>query len=176
MNKWFVQDYNKFLEVKQIMTDVAENLLENYDIKKPVVVVGATLPSNELCREASIPHDSWKYRVIASMTSFDPTLKEKFHADYGGWVYAYAESPLLSVLTWARNPFENCDLVASQQYINFWEMIGYYDFMYVPKAEMIEEAEKIRKSLGMAAYPSEGYIIDNGDMLIINLSEVKAWE
>lgn len=176
MNKWFIQDYNKFLEAKQIMTDAAENLLENYDIKKPVVVVGPTLPGNELCREASIPHDSWKYRVIASLTAFDPTIKEKYHAYYDGWVYLYAESPLLSVLTWARNPFENCDLVASQQYINFWEMIGYYDFTYVPKVEMIEKAEEIRKNSGMPAYPSEGYIIDAGDMLIINLSEVKTLE
>lgn len=171
MNKWFVQDYNKFLEAKRIMTDAAENLLENYDIKKPVVVVGAPMPGNELCREASISYDSWKYRAIARLTSFDPTIKEKYHAYYDGWVYLYAESPLLSVLTWARNPFENCDLVASQQYISFWEMIGYYDFAYVPKTEMIEKAEEIRKNSGMAAYPSEGYIIDNGDMLIINLSE-----
>lgn len=173
MNRWFIQDYNKYLEAKQIMTDVAENLIENYDIEKPIVVVGATLPSDELCREASIPLDSWKYHVIARLTSFDPTIKEKFHANYGGWGYFYTDSPLLSVLTWARNPFENCDLVASQQYTNFWEMIGYYNFTYVPRVEMIEEAEEIRKSSRMAGYPCEGYIIDNGDMLIVNLSEAK---
>lgn len=173
INRWFAQDYSKYLEAKQIMTDAAEELIENFDIKKPVVVVGATLPSDELCREASISMDSWKYHLITSLTSFDPTIKEKFHANYGGWCYFYTESPLLSVLTWARNPFENCDLVASQQYTNFWKMIGYSDFVYVPSAEMIEEAEKIRKCIKMAGYPREGYIIDNGDMLIVNLSEVE---
>lgn len=173
MNRRFVQDYNKYLEAKQIMVDAAENLAENQDIEKPIVVVGAPLSGDELCREAFIPLDSWKYRVIARLTSFDPTIKEKFHANYGGWGYCYAESPLLSVLTWARNPFENCDLAASQQYTGFWEMLGYRSFTYVPEAEMLEEAEEIRKSLRMAGYPHEGYIIDNGDMLIVNLSEVE---
>ena len=154
------------------MTDVAENLIENYDIGKPIVVVGATLPGDELLREASIPLDSWKYRVIAKLTCFDPTIKEKFHADYGGWAYYYTESPLLSVLTWARNPFENCDLIASQQYTDFWRMIGYHDFIYVQRVEMIEEAEEIRRSMRMAGYPYEGYIFDNGNMIIVNLSEV----
>lgn len=171
MNKWFIQDYDKYLEAKQIMADAAENLMENYDIKKPVVVVGATMPDNELLRKVLIPMDSWKYRMIARLTSFDPTIKEKFHADYGGWGYCYTESPLLSVLTWARNPFENCDLIASQQYISFWEMIGYSGFSYVPSEEMIEEAEKLRESFDMPGYPREGYIMDNGDMLIVNLSE-----
>lgn len=173
MNKWFLQDYNKFLESRQIMADAAENLLENYDIKKPVVVVGAVMPSEKLCKEASIPLDSWKYHIIDRLTFFDPTIKEKFHANYGGWGYFFTESPLLSVLTWARNPFENCDLIASQQYINFWKMIGYDDFLYVSHTEMIERAEELRKSLRMPGYPCEGYIFDAGDMLIVNLSEAE---
>ncbi len=173
MNRWFVQDYHKYLEAKQIMTDAAADLIENYDITKPVVVVGAVLPDDRLLQEASIPFDSWKYRVITKMTSFDPTIKEKFHADYGGWGYYFTESPLLSVLTWARNPFENCDLAASQQYTNFWDMVGYHDFVYVPDTEMIEEAEEIRKSLKMPGYPNEGYISDQGSMLIVNLSGVE---
>lgn len=85
MNKWFVQDYKKHLETRQIMADAADELLANYDIEKPVVVVGAVMPSDELCREACISMDSWKYRTIAWLTSFDPTIKEKYHADYGGW-------------------------------------------------------------------------------------------
>ena len=173
MNKWFVQDYSKYLEAKQIMTNVAEKLIEDYDIKKPVVVVGATMPSDEICKVASIPMDSWKYKVITLLTSFDPTLKEKFHANYGGWRYYYADSPLLSVLTWAGSPFQNCDLAASQQYTRFWEMIGYEDFIYVPTTEMIMEAEKIRDVSRMPGYPCEGYIIDNGTMLIVNLSEIE---
>lgn len=171
MNKWFIQDYEKYLEAERIMADAAENLLENYDIRKPVVVVGAALPSDELCREALIPLDSWKYRMITRLTFFDPTIKEKFHADYGGWGYCYTESPLLSVLTWARNPFENCDLIASQQYTNFWDMIGYSGFSYVSSEEMIWEAERLRKNLNFPGYPCEGYIVDNGGMLIVNLSE-----
>lgn len=173
MNKWFIQDYNKFLESRQIMGDAAEDLLENYDIEKPVVVVGAVMPSDELCQEACIPLDSWKYRIISRLTFFDPTIKEKYHVNYGGWGYFYTESPLLSVLTWARNPFENCDLVASQQYTNFWKLIGYDDFSYVPQVEMIEKAERLRKSLGMPGYPDKGYIMDAGDMLIVNLSQAE---
>lgn len=171
MNKWFIQDYNKYLEARQIMADAAENLLENFDTKKPVVVVGATMPSNELLREAVIPMDSWQYRMIARLTSFDPTIKEKFHVNFGGWGYRYTDSSVLSVLTWARNPFENGDLIASQQYINFWEMIGYEGFSYVSSVEMIEEAEGLRESMHLPGYPLEGYITDHGNMLIVNLSE-----
>ncbi len=173
MNKWFRQDYDKYLEAKQIMTDAAENLINHYDIRKPIVVVGATVHRDELYREAAVSMDSWQYRVISKLTSFDPTIKEKFHGNYGGWVYLYAESPTLSVLTWARNPYENCDLAAAQQYTNFWEMIGYSGFTYAPTTQMIERAEEIRDSLGMPGYPDEGYIVDYEDMLIVNLSEVE---
>ncbi len=173
MNKWFVQDYNKFLEAKQIMTDVAEELIDNYDISKPVVVVGATRHSDEMCREAAISMDSWKYQVISGLTAFDPTIKEKFHANYGAWTYFYTESPLLSVLTWAGSPFENCDLAAAQQYISFWNMIGFDNFTYVPTTEMIKEAMEIRETSGMVGYPAQGYIVDMGDMLIVNLSEAE---
>lgn len=173
MNKWFVQDYNKYMEVKQIMVNVAENLVENYDTTKPIVVVGPTLPSDSLCRVATIPMESWKYKVISKLTAFDPTIKEKFHANFDGWVYFYAESPLLSVLNWAGSPFENCDLAVSQQYINFWEMLGYHDFSYVPTVEMIEEAWEVRESLKIPGYPSEGYVMEMEDMLIVNLSKVE---
>lgn len=50
-------------------------------------------------------------------------------------------------------------------------MIGYDNFLYVSSVEMIEEAEMLRESTGMPGYPREGYIVDNGNMLIVNLSE-----
>lgn len=173
MNKWFRHDYRKFLEVETIMTNIAEDLKENFDIQKPVVVVGALMPSGELCSEAAVYMNSWKYRVISELTFFDPTIKEKHQAVYSGWAYYYVESPLLSFLSWAGNPFQNCDLAASQQYTNFWEIIGYQDFTYVPNEEMVKEAIQIRENLKMSAYPDEGYILDNGDMLIINLSKIE---
>ncbi len=173
INKWFRYDYNKYLEAEAIMRDTAEQLIAEYDTGKPVVVVGASMPDDEILNVASIPFDSWKYQIIDKMTWFDPTIKEKFHGNYGGWGYYYSDSAMLSVLTWARNPFENCDLVASQQYTSFWEMIGYDNFEYVSTVEMIEEAERIRESSNMPGYPENGYILDNGNMLIVNLSGVK---
>ena len=171
INKWFQHDYRKFIEVKNIMSDIAEDLTENYDIQKPVVVVGALMPSGELCSEVAVTMNSWKYRAIIELTFFDPTIKEKYQKSLSGWCYYFADSPLLSFLSWAGTPFQNCDVAASQQYTNFWEMIGYHDFTYVSTVEMIEAAEVIRENLDMEEYPNEGYIVDNGDMLIINLSK-----
>lgn len=171
MNRWFFQDYRKFLEAEKIMTDVAEELTESYDITKPLAVVGAPMPADELCLEACIPLDSWKYKCISALTAFDPTLKEKFHyQSEDGWYYAYTESPFLSVLTWAGSPFENCDLAVSQQYTNFWDMIGYSDFTYVPSEDMIEEAWEIKRSQKLPGYPDNGYIYETEDMIVVNLS------
>ncbi len=175
MNKWFVQDYQKFLEAKKIMVDVADELEADYDTKKPVVIVGPELPSDEVCQGLFVSMDSWKYKIITIMTSFDPTIKEKYHYQTreGDWYYTYTESPMLSVLTWASNPFENCDLAASQQYINFWDMIGYHDFTYVSDEEVILEARELRKTLKLPGYPEEGYIHEWNGILVINLSEVE---
>ncbi len=174
MNRWFIQDYEKFLEAKSIMTGVAEDLIKNYDISKPVVIVGATLPSDDICKEAGISIDSWKYKVILRMTAFDPTLVGKFHSNFSGQVYyCFTESPLLSVLTWAANPYENCDVAASQQYISFWNMIGYDNFTYAPDSEMILRAKQIWTDNKMVGYPREGYIYDAGEMIIISLSDAE---
>lgn len=55
MNKWFIQDYDKYLEAKQIMAETAEKLLENYDVSKPVVVVGAALPRRRIMQRGLYP-------------------------------------------------------------------------------------------------------------------------
>lgn len=109
--------------------------------------------------------------MISKMTAFDPTIKEKYHEYYGEWMYSYTESPLVSVLTWAANPFEHGDLAASQQYTNFWKMIGYENFVYVPTTDMILQARKIRVDNKMVGYPKDGYILDLGNMIIVSLSD-----
>ena len=171
MNKWFIQDYKKSEEAKQIMTEVAEELLDNYDYSKPVVIEGATLFNPELYAEACIPFSSWKYRIICYLTNpIDIHLKEKFNANYAGLGYAYAESPTLSVLTWAHNPFENASPVKNQQYINYWKMIGYNQFSYIETDEIMNEASEIRKEKCLPGYPNDGYIYETDDYIIISLS------
>ncbi len=177
MNKWFIQDYRKYEEASTIMIHVAEDLLSGYDTSKPLVVEGATLPSGELYEAACIPFSSWQYRMICRCTDpIDIHLKEKFHMNYEGLGYAYAESPLLSVLTWAHNPFQNASVLTYQQYTNLWAMLGYDEFTYIDREEWLEEAVALREEKDMPGYPQEGYIYETDRYILISLSPSQSGE
>ncbi len=175
MNKWFRQDYQKYLEAKSIMEDVANDLISSHDVSKPLVVVGATLPSEDLLAVACVSFDSWQYKFVSKTTNFiDVHLKEKFHVNYGNLGYAYAESPLLSVLTWATNPFEHGREEVMQQFTNFWNMLGYHDFHYISDPTLLLQAKEFRLAQNMTGYPNEGYIYEGEHYIIVSLSPVKS--
>ena len=166
MNRWFYVDELKYEDTRRVMEQIAYDLETTADLSKPVVFRGAYRVPYEIAKEAYVGFDTWQYRAVCRITdSIDEHLKEKYYAADAP-AYVSAEMPLVSTLQWGVTAFDG----TCGQLIAFWRMHGIGGIQCVTDLAVIEEAEQLRSSVNMPAYPQEGYIRDCGDYLIINMS------
>lgn len=67
-------------------------------------------------------------------------------------------------MQWGLTAFDG----TAAQIFNFWEMHG-HSFICETDLDKIAQAEELREELQMPAYPQNGYILDCGDYILINL-------
>lgn len=169
MNSWFYRDYLKYEDTKEVMSNVAYDLEQNFDYSKPIVFRGAYTVPYAITEKAYLSFNSEEYRMVCKLTDpIDPHLKEKYFDNNVG-AYVLAESPVVSTLQWGVTAFDG----TSQQLIEFWKMHGIDSFRCVTDLEMIEEAEQIRSAEQMPGYPKEGYIKETDEYIIVNLSDTE---
>lgn len=164
MNQWFYLDWQKYEYTKTVLVQVAHDLEASYDTSKPIVFRGANKVPASISEPAILGFDTWQYRFIAKICdAVDPHLKEKFYAENGRG-YVFAETPMNSTLQWAITAFDGTGI----EVVRFLEMHG-YELRVETNLEKIAEAEDIRTRTGMPGYPKDGYILDCGDYIIVNL-------
>lgn len=164
MNQWFYLDWQKYEYTKNVLVQVAHDLEASYDTSKPIVFRGANKVPASISEPAILGFDTWQYRFIAKICdAVDPHLKEKFYAENGRG-YVFAETPMNSTLQWAITAFDGTGI----EVVRFLEMHG-YELSVETDLEKIAEAEDIRTLSGMSGYPKDGYILDCGEYIIVNL-------
>lgn len=165
MNRWFYLDYLKYRDTAEVMDNVAFDLKAGYDISKPVVFRGAYRVPYSISKDAYCSFDSPQYRWICRFTDpIDAHLKEKYFAENGRG-YVFTEMPIASTLQWGITAFGG----TAGQLIEFWNMHGHSSFRCETDPVIMEEAEQIRTGEGMPGYPTEGYIKECENYIIVNL-------
>lgn len=165
MNRWFYLDYLKYRDTAEVMDNVAYDLKAGYDISKPIVFRGAYRVPYSISKDAYCSFDSPQYRWICRFTDpIDPHLKEKYFAENGRG-YVFTEMPIASTLQWGITAFGG----TAGQLIEFWNMHGHSSFRCETDPVLMEEAEQIRTGEGMPGYPTEGYIKECENYIIVNL-------
>lgn len=165
MNRWFYLDYLKYRDTAEVMDNVAYDLKAGYDISKPIVFRGAYRVPYSISEDAYCDFASPQYRWICRFTDpIDPHLKEKYFAENGRG-YVFTEMPIASTLQWGITAFDG----TAGQLIEFWNMHGHSSFRCETDPALMEEAEQIRTKEGMPGYPTEGYIKECENYIIVNL-------
>lgn len=163
MNRWFVIDYEKYADASKVMAQVAKDLNDGYDTKKPIVFRGAYQVPFEIISPAYVDLGSKKCKLVRKFTDpLDEHLKEKF---YYHDALCVAETPGVSTLQWGVTAFDG----TSGQLIRFWEMHGITGFVCETDLSVIDEAEQIKNEAQMPGYPNKGYIKECENYLIVNL-------
>lgn len=161
MNQWFYVDYMKYQDARKVMEQVAYDLEKSHDTVKPIVFRGAYYVPYEIVKDAYLEFGSVKYGWIRGIGDLiDPHLVEKYNAE-DGHGYAFAETPINSVLRWGATAFDD----TAVQLGNFMKMLG-HDFVIETDLLKIEEAQEITDD--MPHFPGEGYIRDCGEYIIVN--------
>lgn len=159
MNKWFYVDYRKYEAAKDLAGEIYAELKSDYNIYKPVVFTGSYELPQGLVEDAYVPYNSETYYKMIRITDLvDEHLLEKFYRPYGVWV---AQTPVLSVIDWARYAFGT-----DEEMVRFFAMHG-YEIVPLRDTSLYPIAEEY--ALNMPKFPEKGSIVDMGDYIIVNM-------
>lgn len=133
MNQAFYVDYNKYLNTKEVLTEIALEIERDYGKSTPVIFTGHYSTPYSLVEDYYVSYGSWQYRVIAAITDkVDPHLKEKYFAPQG---YCFTGEANYPFIQWAFDAFDG----TNREMMNFLEMHG-HSFPQVTDPEILEQA------------------------------------
>lgn len=162
MNRMFYFDYLKYEYFKDVVTKVAYDLGNGYDLSKPVIFEGECSVPRYIVENVSLRFDSTEYRIIKKIGDLvDEHLIEKYNMS-DGTGYLYVETPIFSTLQWGITAFDD----TSREIGNFMSMHG-YEVIIETDLMKIKQAEEL--SVDMRRFPQEGYIREYEEYIIINL-------
>ncbi|MBR1855125.1 MAG: glucosyltransferase domain-containing protein [Lachnospiraceae bacterium] len=160
MNKWLLIDANKYDDDKRMMSALAIELMRDYDINKPICVVGNRQTPVSLLEKVYIPEWSKKYVLVkAFVCAVDERVFEKYNTEWG---YAVAESPQLSFVNWANKAYYGFD----RELIKFWKMHG---FSFIEDGELTHYRQAEEQMKDAPVWPERGSIVEMEDHIVVNL-------
>lgn len=144
-NNWFALNHQRFEAEMRILEDIGEELVENYDMRKPIVFVGQKLLYNER---------------LTDHTYLDREVQLKYLGK-SNYMRKIAQTSVTSMLSWSITAF-------SQPCTELYKIFEYIGYDFVPCTnEMFNEARTICKD--MQPYPYEGYIKDTGNFIVVRM-------
>ena len=158
LNQAFYVDYNKYLNTKEVLTEIALEIERDYGKSTPVIFTGHYSTPYSLVEDYYVSYGSWQYRVIATITDkVDPHLKEKYFAPQG---YCFTGEANYPFIQWAFDAFDG----TNREMMNFLEMHG-HSFPQVTDPEILEQARTIGDT--MPEWPADGSVsLQDGYILV----------
>ncbi len=159
MTKWFYIDRQKYEAAVKTVDQIALDLERSFDTSKPVVFTGNYEIPYSIIQDAYVGYGTETYWKMKRITDrIDPDLLDKYNrGSKGVWV---AQTPALSVIEWGRYAFDN-----DAELVKFFAMHGH---TIVPLLDGSLYAEAEAQSVDLPEYPKEGYIVDQGDYIIVH--------
>lgn len=158
LNQAFYVDYNKYLNTKEVLTEIALEIERDYGKSTPVIFTGHYSTPYSLVEDYYVSYGSWQYRLIAAITDkVDPHLKEKYFAPQG---YCFTGEANYPFIQWAFDAFDG----TNREMMNFLEMHG-HSFPQVTDPEILEQARTIGDT--MPEWPADGSVsLQDGYILV----------
>lgn len=159
MTKWFYIDRQKYEAAVKTVDKIALDLERDFDTSKPVVFTGNYEIPYSIIQDAYVGYGTETYWKMKQITDrIDPDLLDKYNrGSKGVWV---AQTPALSVIEWGRYAFDN-----DEELVKFFAMHGH---TIVPLLDGSLYAEAEAQSVDLPEYPKDGYIVDQGDYIIVH--------
>lgn len=159
MNRIFYMDYKRYEYEKEVLTDIAKEVIGKYGQGAKVIFTGYYQSPYELADYYYVGYSSEEFKWISRLTDWlDPHLKEKSYKPYG---YTFAFDMYHSMIEWGMYAFER----PGRELVNFLRMHGYGLQMVDDKA-LLEKAGLFSESL--PRWPQEGSIAEMDGCVVIH--------
>lgn len=150
-NHIFYTDYLKYHHDKEILTEIAREVIRDYGADAKVIFTGSYKTPYTLIQDYYIDYSSSELQIIAFLTDWlDPHLKEKYYMPYG---YSFVGDLKDSVIEWGLYAYGKPGLELQ----NFLAMHG-YSLQVETDLELHEKAEAFAEGEGMPGWPEKGSI------------------
>lgn len=160
LNQAFYIDYNKYLNTREVLTEVAFEIERNYGSDIPVVFTGHYSTPYSLVKDYYVSYGSWQYRVIAAVTDvIDPHLKEKYFAPQG---YSFTGEANYPFIQWAFDAFDG----TNREMMTFLEWHG-HSFPQITDPEILKQAKAIGDT--MPGWPAEGSVTQQDGYILVHM-------
>lgn len=140
--------------VQTIGTDLERG---DYDLSKPVVVVGSYTLSQDLLRQVTVrAEDNAFYHWFQTTTRWETEPEFK-----------YLDSNVNSVIDWAIDAFSETGVAET----SMQKLFAYYgfDFTFVSDLDRKAAAEEYAVTADLPSYPENGYIVEQEDCILVHL-------
>ncbi len=159
MNKWLLVDAMKYEDDKRTLDALALELMAEYDVDKPICVVGNRETPTSLLEDVYCPEWSKKYALVSFLVkAVDEEIFEKYNTSEG---YAVAETPQLSFINWANKAYYGFD----RELIQFWKMHG---FTFVEDGDLSHYKSAKKLMQDAPVWPQKGSIVELEDYIVVN--------
>lgn len=157
-NYWYYYDVQRYEEEKQVMLQISDQLLDDFDISKPVVFAGSYSFSDSLKEKTFLSKDSNAYKITKK-------IGRLFHSEIFDETDEYAlkipQTIVKSYINHGIGAFGECNT-------ELHKFLKYHSISYLKQGtnEMLEEAIQLSETLPQ--WPEKGSICDVGEFIIVN--------
>ena len=161
LNYFLTMNHVRSEEEAYVIRDIGTDLESSFDMSKPVIFIGGYTLSDSTLEAVAVDEDSTAWKLYQNVYAFTYQMMGEEY-DVSQLSRELPQSNVNSVIQWGTHAYR-------QQ--GMQNLFAYYGFDYV-LADVVairDEANAYAQSIGMPAYPKDGYIQDAGEYIIIRI-------
>ena len=158
LSYWLSVNHMRSEEEVHVIRQIGNDLACNYDMQKPIVMLGGYNLSKFITEAVSIDQSDIRWKIYSHVYAW--INKEDYEEVYNG-NRILNETNVSSVITWALG--DQIDI------FNLFQICG-YDYVFPEDAEICIKAEKYVQESNMPGYPGKGYIEDIGEFIVVYIN------
>lgn len=161
LNYFLTLDHVRSEEEAETVRNIAYDLQAGYDVTKPILFVGTYKLSPTLLEATRIPKNTIRWKIYAHLMAWE---RGKDYAKvYKNYARKLPSTNIKPVVRWAMEAFSDQSAMV--------KIFGYYGFKYTAAdyKKLYKAGNQYVKDHNIPGYPQEGYIVDMGDYLMVNL-------
>lgn len=156
LNRWLTLNHFRSNEEITVIKTIGNDLMREYDLDKPVVILGEYNLSDYIIEAKSINKNDVRWKIYCHVYSW--MHKKDYSIVYNEKSRILSQTDVNSVITWATS--DQIDI------FNLFRMQG-IDYVF-PSDEILRlKAEEYIQTHFMPEYPQDGYIADAGEFIVI---------
>lgn len=159
LNYFLTLNHLRYEEESHVICDIGTDVQKNYDVSKPVIFVGEYNLSESIVEASSISKEDVRYQIHSYM--YAKVHGADYEFIYDNTTRKIPSTNVNSVINWS---------LGRQADIQKLFYFNGFSFKIMEDVNIVEEAKSFVKSEEIPSYPNDGYIVDKGKYIVVNIN------